>query len=77
MPVNSRLSYQWYETPNIHFCTAKDFRVLAEEEGCRVVAAYYLSDDAVLPRFLRPLHNLFATQAVFVLEKRAARSATE
>jgi methionine biosynthesis protein MetW len=70
MPVTKRLSYQWYETPNIHFCTAKDFRILAEEEGCRIVRVHYLLDDKLLCRPLRPFSNLFATQAVFVLEGR-------
>lgn len=25
MPVNSKLDYSWYETPNLHFCTINDF----------------------------------------------------
>ncbi len=26
MPVTKTLSYAWYNTPNIHFCTLKDFK---------------------------------------------------
>ncbi|TIU81741.1 MAG: methionine biosynthesis protein MetW, partial [Mesorhizobium sp.] len=25
MPVTKDLSYSWYDTPNIHFCTIRDF----------------------------------------------------
>ena len=28
MPVNESIPYQWYETPNIHFCSIKDFKNL-------------------------------------------------
>ena len=33
MPVTSNLSYAWYDTPNIHFCTIADFVDLAHEIG--------------------------------------------
>ncbi|MDH5189351.1 MAG: methionine biosynthesis protein MetW, partial [Rhodospirillaceae bacterium] len=31
MPVSESIPYQWYDTPNIHFCTIRDFQMLAEE----------------------------------------------
>src|SRR5947208_14827886 len=34
MPHTDNLPYAWWDTPNIHFCTIKDFRLL-----CRVVGA--------------------------------------
>ncbi len=36
MPVTRRLPYQWYDTPNIHLCTIKDFLALCREKGIRV-----------------------------------------
>src|SRR5665647_998328 len=33
MPVSRDLPYQWWDTPNIHLCTIKDFRALCLEEG--------------------------------------------
>ena len=33
MPVSTTLPYQWYETPNIHLCTIRDFVVLCRELG--------------------------------------------
>ena len=33
MPVTEHLTYAWYDTPNIHFCTIRDFIDLAREVG--------------------------------------------
>lgn len=32
MPVSKFMPYQWYDTPNIHFCTVKDFDALCREK---------------------------------------------
>ena len=36
MPVSKRLPYQWYDTPNVHFSTIKDFDVFCVEKGITV-----------------------------------------
>ena len=33
LPVSRQLPFQWYDTPNIHLVTLKDFRALCAEEG--------------------------------------------
>ena len=33
MPVTNDLPYSWYDTPNIHFCTIRDFVNLCDELG--------------------------------------------
>lgn len=37
MPVSKFMPYQWYDTPNIHFCTVRDFDVLCREKGIKVI----------------------------------------
>lgn len=37
MPVSKFLSYSWYDTPNIHFCTFKDFEALCIERNIRII----------------------------------------
>lgn len=37
MPVSKQMPYQWYDTPNIHLCTVKDFEALIEEIGYTVL----------------------------------------
>lgn len=36
MPVSDDLSYSWYETPNLHFCTIFDFINLCEESNIKI-----------------------------------------
>lgn len=37
MPVSERMPYQWYNTPNIHWCTLQDFDRLCEKNQIRVL----------------------------------------
>ena len=54
MPVTKRLPYQWYDTPNIHLCTVKDFLILCKDLGIRVEKVHYMSTLA-LSKFFRLL----------------------
>lgn len=36
MPVTKSLPYSWYDTPNIHFCTLRDFLNLADEVNATI-----------------------------------------
>ncbi len=37
MPVTGQMPYQWYNTPNIHLCTLKDFEQLADVVKLRIL----------------------------------------
>ena len=37
MPVSERMPYQWYNTPNIHWCTLHDFDALCAKNNIRVL----------------------------------------
>jgi methionine biosynthesis protein MetW len=45
MPVTRLLPIAWYETPNIHHVTVRDFRALVAEKGYRVEDEWFLSGD--------------------------------
>lgn len=36
LPVSRQLPFEWYDTPNIHCITLKDFRALCEKEGLEI-----------------------------------------
>ena len=36
LPVSKQLPFQWYDTPNIHLITLKDFRNLCDKEGIEI-----------------------------------------
>jgi methionine biosynthesis protein MetW len=69
MPVSELLNNSWYDTPNIHLCTIRDFVVLCDELGTKIERSITL-DRHGRPFSLDPrggLANLLAEQGVFVL----------
>ncbi|MCQ8783850.1 methionine biosynthesis protein MetW [Mangrovibrevibacter kandeliae] len=71
MPVTRNLSQSWYETPNIHFCTIRDFDGLVKEIGAKVETATALDATGQQMGMRMPwaFWNLFGEQAVFVLSR--------
>ncbi|MDN2579768.1 methionine biosynthesis protein MetW [Aquibium sp. ELW1220] len=71
MPVTRDLPYSWYDTPNIHFCTIRDFVALCEEVGATVESAMALDREGHSIGVSMPwwFWNLFGQQAVFVLKR--------
>ena len=72
MPITENLPYSWYNTPNIHFCTVRDFMTLIGEVDARVESAVALyGEGRKLNRTLRVgLWNVLAEQAIFLLSRR-------
>lgn len=72
MPVTESLSYQWYETPNIHFCTINDFIALCEEMHIRIEKRYAVYGNDKTSAFLghSARANLFGEMGVFLLSKK-------
>lgn len=74
MPVSELLNNPWYDTPNIHLCTIRDFVALCDEIGVHIERSLTL-DRHARPFALNPrggLANLLAEQAVFVLSGKAS-----
>ena len=72
MPHTDNLPYAWYESPNIHFCTMKDFRQLCFVAGAKMEKAVALNAWGRALRLNAPwwFWNLFGEQAVFLLSRR-------
>jgi methionine biosynthesis protein MetW len=71
MPVTKTWARQWYETPNIHPCTIRDFFDLCRAEGY-AVDQWTAADEVGHRAFWRrspALANLFGEQAVFLLRR--------
>ena len=74
MPVSELLSNSWYDTPNIHLCTIRDFVRLCDEIGTKIERSVTL-DRHGRPFSLDPrggLANLLAEQGMFVLSGKTA-----
>jgi methionine biosynthesis protein MetW len=72
MPRTDNLPETWYDTPNIHFCTIKDFHQLTRLVGARIERAVALNAWGKPLRLNAPwwFWNLFGEQAVFLLSRR-------
>lgn len=69
MPVTKQLSYQWYDTPNIHFCTVKDFEALCLEKNINILHRATVTTHAIDRQLMGIWPNLFAETAIYHLSK--------
>ena len=71
MPVTDSLPYAWWDTPNIHFCTIRDFVTLCDQIGARKERAVALDAAGGRVGVNAPwwFWNLFGAQAVFLLKR--------
>jgi methionine biosynthesis protein MetW len=70
MPRTDTLPETWYNTPNIHLCTIKDFLGLCEDIGAHVERVVALNASGTkLVSMPLSAQNLFGEQAVFLLSR--------
>ncbi len=69
MPVSKFLPYTWYDTPNIHFCTVRDFRTLCRQRGIRILGQDMIGGDNGRAFLARRWPNLFATTAIYHISR--------
>jgi methionine biosynthesis protein MetW len=65
MPVSSFMPHTWYNTPNIHFCTVRDFESLCRERGIRILDRDVVGNTNRQPMLSNRWPNLFATTAIY------------
>ncbi|MCX7818152.1 MAG: methionine biosynthesis protein MetW [Kiritimatiellae bacterium] len=71
MPETERLPYRWYDTPNIHLFTLRDFLEWAAREGVEILSGYACANGTVRP--MRDDDNLEAEEALLFLRKSRKR----
>jgi methionine biosynthesis protein MetW len=64
-PVTRALPFQWYDTPNIHSLSIKDFEIFARDQRIRIVRSFYMRRRGRV--WFWP--NLRAAYGVFVVQK--------
>lgn len=72
MPVSETLPHEWYDTPNIHLCTIRDFVALCHELGMVIESQKILDSKGHIRDISVGLFsaNFFGEQAVFLLRKK-------
>jgi methionine biosynthesis protein MetW len=70
MPVTKSLPFEWYNTPNIHLLTIKDFWRFCYQENIQILKQINLGGDKKAGLFSKIAPNLFAQQAIFMVRKK-------
>ncbi|NQT32922.1 MAG: methionine biosynthesis protein MetW [Candidatus Omnitrophica bacterium] len=65
VPVTPSLPYTWYDTPNLHFLSIKDFEGFCAELGVKIEKKVFLSENGIVKFF----PNLLALNAIFQISK--------
>ena len=65
MPVSEALPYMWYDTPNIHLCTFRDFEALCRVHEIRIINRLAVDGDQQGNRFMKHLPNLLGEVAIY------------
>lgn len=69
MPVSKFLPFTWYDTPNIHFCTVRDFEALCEEKDIRILNSAVIGGDNRQSALADRFPNLLGVTAVYHISK--------
>ena len=63
MPISDELPYAWFNTPNIHLCTIKDFDSFCEKYRFKITDRMILTDK----QSVKFIPNLFGALALYKL----------
>jgi len=71
MPVTKSLPHQWYNTPNLHMCTIKDFSNFCDNKKIKFIKSLALNGEKLLNISKANLgkRNLFSEIGIFLIEK--------
>ena len=71
MPITNSLPHNWYNTPNIHMCTIKDFVKFSEIIGFKIFKSLALKNKKIsnINNSNLFLKNLFGELGIFLIEK--------
>ena len=68
MPKNKILPYEWYNTPNIHLCTLRDFEEFCINKRIKIIERIYTNENGNIYNS-RFSENLWAFQGIFCISK--------
>jgi methionine biosynthesis protein MetW len=69
MPVSRFMPYTWYDTPNIHFCTVRDFEQLCHERNIRILRRDMIGQGIGAQTLSSLWPNLFASTAIYHISR--------
>ena len=73
MPMTKTLSEPWYQTPNIHLCTIKDFIKICNSLNISIDKAFRISESGSIKSIKKAesfYNNLFSVEGIFVISQK-------
>lgn len=70
MPNSEALPNRWYNTPNIHLCTVRDFEALCAEKQVEIARRHYVNHAHQSHALMRMAPNLFGEIALYQLRRK-------
>ena len=69
MPISKSLPNDWFDTPNIHLCTFKDFEILCKDLKIKIIEKKVLNNNYSANFFSKLFPNLFGEIALYRFKK--------
>ena len=71
MPITKNLPDEWYNTPNLHMCTIKDFYNFCHDRGIKLNKALALHNEKIssINEMNLNIKNLSAELGIFLIER--------
>ena len=71
MPITKRLPDEWYNTPNVHMCSIKDFFHFVKLKDIKIFKSLAVSNQnvSIIKDSNLPIKNLVADLGIFLIEK--------
>ena len=71
MPITKRLPDEWYNTPNVHMCSIKDFFHFVKSKDIKIFKSLAVSNQnvSIIKNSNLPIKNLVADLGIFLIEK--------
>lgn len=70
MPKSKMLPFEWYDTPNIHLLTVKDFFDYCEQRNIKITKSILTRRGKVIRSNLKKVFaDIFAEEVIFVIQK--------
>ena len=70
MPVTKNLPNEWYNTPNLHMCTIKDFVNFCNKKNIKIDKSMCLTDEKISEITIKNMgyKNIFSQLGIFLIE---------
>ncbi len=70
MPITKNIPYEWYNTPNLHMCTIKDFVNFCKNKNIKIDKSMCLTNEKIseITKTNMSYKNIFSQLGIFLIQ---------